>query len=136
MALAALTTTVWAVFVPVALVVAVATVIWVVEGRSTGSVLDAMRLAVDGWLLAHGVRLSTPGGAVGLPPLVLTALILRQLFRAGAHTARGTGAATLRAVGRIAMAVAFFYALLAAAAALFGATGSFGAHPVRAGAVA
>ncbi len=135
-ALAALTTTVWAAFVPAALCVAVAVVIWVVEGRSTGPVLDAVRFAVDGWLLAHGVRLATPGGAVGLAPLVLTALVLRQLFRAGANTARGTGASTPGAAVRIAVTVAVCYTLLAVAAALFGTTGPVGVDPVRAGVVA
>ncbi|HWH00230.1 MAG TPA: DUF6350 family protein, partial [Pilimelia sp.] len=51
-----------------------------------GSVSGAARLALAGWLLAHGVPLDTPAGPVGLAPLGLTAFAAWRLIRAGVHT--------------------------------------------------
>jgi len=113
----------------------IALVVWVAENRSGAPAGDALRLAADGWLLAHGVRLETATGPVGLAPLLLSALVLRQLYRAGRNSALATGSASWLAVTRVAVAVGLAYGLLGTVAALLGATSAVRADPATSGVV-
>ena len=130
---AALTTAGWAVLVVLGPMAGLALVVWVAENRSGAPAGDALRLAADGWLLAHGVRLETSGGSIGLAPLLLSGLIFRQLYRAGRSTALATGVTSWPSVARVAAGVAVAYGLLGVAAALAGATASVRADPGAAG---
>ncbi|MFI5958333.1 DUF6350 family protein [Cryptosporangium sp. NPDC051539] len=132
---AAVTTAGWAALVVVGPLAAIALVVWVVDNRSGAPAGDALRLAADGWLLAHGVRLQTGSGPVGLIPLLLSALILRQLYRAGRNSALATGAESWLGVIRVAVAVGLAYGAIGMIAALLGDTGGVRADPAAAGVI-
>ncbi|HEX6969869.1 MAG TPA: DUF6350 family protein [Micromonosporaceae bacterium] len=105
--------------------------------EASGSVMDAARLGLAGWLLGHGVPLGTAEGPIALSPLALGMLSAWRVTRAGVHTSRAIGArgsgSLLRALAAAA-AVGVVYGLFGAAAAL-GATGrGLTLSPVRAGA--
>ncbi|MFG1926664.1 DUF6350 family protein [Cryptosporangium sp. NPDC048952] len=132
---AAVTTAGWAALVVLVPMAAIALVVWVAENRSGAPAGDAIRLAADGWLLAHGVRLQTPVGPFGLTPLLLSVVVLRQLYRAGRNSALATGAASWLAVVRVAVAVGLAYGFIGMVAALLGATSGVRADPASAGVV-
>jgi hypothetical protein len=131
-----LTTAGWAALVVLGPIAAIALVVWVAENRSGAPAGDALRLAMDGWLLAHGIPLSTPGGRFSMIPLLLTAVIVRQLYRAGRSTALATGATSWPGVAQVAAAVGVLYGLFAVVAALAGATADVRADPGAAGLIA
>lgn len=56
------------------------------------AVAGPVRVAAAGWLLAHGVPLQAPGGALSLAPLALSALAAWRVSRAGVHVTRALGA--------------------------------------------
>lgn len=130
---AALTTALWAAVVSSAPVVAVALVAWIAETRSGAPVYDAVRIGFNGWLLAHGAWLRTGTGPVGLAPLALTILAFRQLMRAGANSARATGAATIGAGVGVVITVSFVYGVLGAVVAFLAGTPGVNANLVIAG---
>lgn len=132
---AALTTGCWAAVVSSAPVVALALVAWIADTRSGAPAYDAVRVAFNGWLLAHGVRLQTGAGPVGLAPLALSILAFRQLSRAGGNSARATGAATIGTGTGVVVAVAAVYGLLGAVVAFLAGTPGVHAHLARAGGV-
>jgi hypothetical protein len=122
-ALAALTTACWAAVVGAAPVVAIALVAWIADSRSGAPAFDAIRIALDGWLLAHGAWLDTPAGPFGLAPLALSILAFRQLARAGANSARATGAASTATGAQVVALIGVVYAGLGTLAAWVGSTG-------------
>ncbi|MFB9322253.1 cell division protein PerM [Cryptosporangium minutisporangium] len=130
---AAVTTAGWAALVVVGPMAGIALMVWVAENRSGAPAGDALRLATDGWLLAHGVQLQTATGPVGLVPLVLSALVVRQLYRAGRNSALATGAESGLGVARVAIAVGIAYGFLGTVAALVGSTAAVRADPASAG---
>ena len=79
MTITALLSAGWAAVTLLAPLVAVSLLLWVADSRSSAPAVDAVRLALDAWLLGHGVPLRLPGGTFGLIPLLLTALIWWQL---------------------------------------------------------
>lgn len=105
-------------------VVAIALVVWIAESRSGAPVYDAVRVAFNGWLLAHGVPLQTEVGPVGLTPLALSLVLFWQVMRAGANTAKATAAATIGEGVSAAVAVGAVYGVIGAVVAfLAGMTG-------------
>ncbi|GAA0795835.1 cell division protein PerM [Spirilliplanes yamanashiensis] len=89
--------------------------------EDTGSPLGAARAGLAGWLLGHGVPLTTPLGPLGIAPLLLTALIAWRLVRAGIHVTRAVGArrsGRVRDAALVAAAVGAAYAALGALAAV------------------
>jgi uncharacterized protein DUF6350 len=111
--------TLWAAaisYLPVAAVIGLARTL---EGQ--GGLGGAAHAGLAGWLLGHGVAIGTSIGSLGLPPLLLTVLIVWRLNRAGLHVTRAIGA---RRSGRLshALLVAFgiglTYSLLGSIAAL------------------
>ncbi|MGH3647105.1 MAG: cell division protein PerM, partial [Micromonosporaceae bacterium] len=90
MLVAAAVTGGWAAVVSFAPVLIVVLVGWF--GSSAVSGGTAVRFALTGWLLGHGVPFSAGGRSIGLIPLGLTALVVWRLVRAGAHTARAVAA--------------------------------------------
>src|SRR6266545_4393121 len=93
LALAAIVTTTWAALVSYVPVVAAVALF---AGR------PQLSIGTGGWLLAHGVPLSTSAGRFGLIPLGLSVLAAWRVGRAGVHTSRAIGA---RTPGRVALAV-------------------------------
>ncbi len=130
---AALTTSGWAAIVSSAPVVAVALIAWVAESRSGAPAYDAVRIGYNGWLLAHGTRLHTDAGSLGLAPLALSILVFRQLMRAGANSARATGAGSLPDAARIIGWIAFVYGTLGAIVAFLAGTSAVNASLIVAG---
>jgi len=119
---AALTTSIWAAVVGSAPVVAVALVAWIAETRSGAPAYDAVRVAFNGWLLAHGAWLRTDTGPIGLAPLALSILVFRQLMRAGINSARATGAATIGGGAWAVLAISTVYGLVGGGVAVLADT--------------
>ncbi|MGH3711986.1 MAG: cell division protein PerM [Micromonosporaceae bacterium] len=100
-------------------------------GSSAVSGGTAVRFAITGWLLGHGVPFTADGHQIGLVPLGLTALVVWRLVRAGAHTARAV-AATPRDAPYVVVALGVTYGVVGGVAALFASTPGFTVSPVRA----
>ena len=62
---------------------------WAASPDTTATWAQAVRVAVDGWLLLHHVELRVPGGSVSLPPLGLTAVPAVACWIAGRRVAAG-----------------------------------------------
>ncbi len=112
LALAAIVTTTWAALVSYVPVVAAVALF---AGR------PQLSIGTGGWLLAHGVPLSTSAGRFGLIPLGLSVLAAWRVGRAGVHTSRAIGA---RTPGRVALAVG-------AVAVIYGGLGALAAVVTR-----
>ncbi|MQA27946.1 MAG: hypothetical protein GEU94_21385 [Micromonosporaceae bacterium] len=119
----------WAAVVSFAPVLVVVLLAWF--GSSAVSGGSAVKFALAGWLLGHGVPFTAPHGSVGLAPLGLTALIVWRLVRAGAHTARAVGA-TPHEAPHVIGAVMVGYGLIGGAAALAGSSETSEISPLRA----
>src|SRR4051794_39516407 len=87
---------------------------WATDARSGAGAAEATRAVGQIWLVAHGVGLRLPSGPVHLTPLGLTAVPLLLLHRAGRHAARSAEVARGRDAGKLVLAMATPYALLAA----------------------
>ncbi|MDM4720708.1 DUF6350 family protein [Micromonospora sp. WMMA1363] len=115
----------------------VAAVLWLFQlSEGAATVPGAVRAGLAGWLLGHGVPLTTEAGPLGLAPLALTLLAAWRLTRAGVHTSRAIGARGSRSAHRAlvaAGAVGIAYATLGVLAALLVTAGGPGVSPVRAG---
>lgn len=100
-------------------------------GSATASGGTAVRFALAGWLLGHGVPVSGGHGPLSLVPLTLTALVVWRLVRAGAHTARAVAAGP-RDVPYVMVALALSYGVIGGAVALAATTPGFSVSPVKA----
>jgi hypothetical protein len=111
--------TLWAAalsYLPVAAVIGLARTL---EGE--GGLTGAAHAGLAGWLLGHGVPIGTSIGSLGLPPLLLTMLVIWRLNRAGLHVTRATGGRRSGSIGEALLtgfAVALTYALIGSVAAL------------------
>jgi Family of unknown function (DUF6350) len=110
--------TLWAAllsYLPVAAVIGLAR-----SFEGAGGLGGGAGAGLAGWLLGHGVPIGTPVGPLGLPPLLLSSLIVWRLTRAGLHVTRAVGARR-SASGRTALvvggAVGLWYALFGVLAA-------------------
>lgn len=106
---------------------------WSGDSRSTASASTALRMAADGWLLAHGAPLKAAGATYGLVPLGLTAVPAYLLSRAGASLARSAKLADLRGATAATAALALAYAFLAVVVTGSAATAQVAVEPLRAG---
>lgn len=115
----------------------VAVVLWFFQlGAGASNLPDAVRVGLAGWLLGHGVPLTTDAGPLGLAPLAVTLLAGWRLIRAGVHVTRAIGARGSRSPKRAfvaAGAVGIAYTLLGVLAALLVAGGTLDVSPVRTG---
>ncbi|KAB1946851.1 hypothetical protein F8271_05835 [Micromonospora sp. ALFpr18c] len=119
-------------YLPVAIVLAL--VQFGADGATLGG---ALRTALAGWLVGHGVPLRTEAGPFGLAPLALTVLAIWRLTRAGVHVSRAIGARDTRSPRRALLAagaVGIAYALLGTLAAVLVGAGGPDASLVRAAA--
>ncbi|MFI5890670.1 DUF6350 family protein [Actinoplanes sp. NPDC051513] len=111
--------TLWAAvlcYLPVAAVIGLARTL---EGQ--GGLGGAAHAGLAGWLLGHGVPIGTSIGPLGLPPLLLTFLIIWRLNRAGLHVTRAIGARRSGRMGHallVGFGIALMYSLLGSVAAL------------------
>ncbi|MFF5291568.1 cell division protein PerM [Paractinoplanes globisporus] len=111
--------TLWAAavcYLPVAAVIGLARTL---EGQ--GGLGGAAHAGLAGWLLGNGVPIGTSLGPLGLPPLLLTMLIVWRLNRAGLHVTRAIGARRSGKIGDtllVTFAIALMYSLLGSVAAL------------------
>ena len=97
------------------LVVAVPVLVsWATATGSGASATAAVRSALQLWLLAHGARLRTPDGPVGVLPLGLTLALALLLAHSAARSARAGGVRSRRAVLRMVGVASGGYALVAA----------------------
>lgn len=104
----------WAVAVGIASMIVLALVVWAADSKSTASAGGAMRFAVQLWLLAHRSPLRIPaGGALTIPPVVLTVLVGLLVVRGAAILARTVNPVDMSGLGRIVAAVTAPYAVLA-----------------------
>jgi hypothetical protein len=94
-----------------------------------------LRIAGGGWLLGHGVPVSTPTDRITLVPLAITAWVGWRLTRAGLHASRAAGAqrspSPWPAVGA-GLAVAVAYGILGAVTAVLAGTADVRVSPLRA----
>jgi hypothetical protein len=122
-----------------ALVSLVPVLVLVIFLQATGggfAVSGPVRLASAGWLLAHGVPVHTPGGPVGIPPLLLTGLAGWRVARAGVHVTRAIGARRLgsvRSAALVAAAVAAGYGVIGTLVAVLAGGPGWGPPVPRAG---
>ncbi len=88
-------------------------------GSSAGAVL---RFAASGWLLGHGVPVTIGPDTISLVPLLVTALAVWRLIRAGVHTSRavsGYQARSVRGAVVAAVCVGLAYAAVGAIVAIW-----------------
>jgi Family of unknown function (DUF6350) len=104
---------------------------------SWGHPASGLRLAAVGWLLGHGVGVSTPTDQITLAPLSITVLVMWRVVRAGVHASRAVGGHRHRAPQRAlaaAGAVTLAYAGLGAGVAAVVNGHDLAVSPMRAGA--
>ncbi|WP_026189337.1 cell division protein PerM [Salinispora mooreana] len=115
----------------------VAVVLWFFQlSEGASSLPGAVRVGLAGWLLGHGVPLTTNAGPLGLAPLAVTLLAGWRLIRAGVHVTRAIGARGSRSPQRAfvaAGAVGVVYTILGVLAALLVSGGELDVSPVRTG---
>ncbi|WP_344308914.1 cell division protein PerM [Fodinicola feengrottensis] len=116
--LAAVSTTGWAVLTGMGPLVAVILLVWVADSSNGSRAVDAFRVGIGVWLLAHGATLQVGGVLVGLAPLLVTGMAGWQVVRAGANAARAVGANGLAMGAQVVAAVASCYTVVGAVAAV------------------
>lgn len=105
---------------------------WATDSRSAASTAEALRVAGQGWLLAHHVPLAVEGGRVGFVPGGLALLPVLLLARAGAGLARLGAVTRRRDLGPVAACLALPYAACAGVVALLARTEAVAPSPVLA----
>jgi hypothetical protein len=111
--------TLWAALLSYLPVFAVVGLARTLEGA--GGLGGAAKAGMAGWLLGHGVPIGTSIGALSLPPLLLTLLVVWRLNRAGLHVTRAIGArhsGSPRTALFVAGTVGLWYGVLGALGAL------------------
>ena len=77
--------------VPLVLLMAVAVIGWfLADAGGHGDTPDALRVAVDVWLAAHGSTITVSGAPLSIMPLTLTAVVAVSCFRAGRWAGRSS----------------------------------------------
>jgi hypothetical protein len=87
-------------------------VAWAADSRAGSGAPDAMRSALQIWLVSHRVPLRVEGGSIAVAPLLLTLALAFLVARAAAVLARGHDLRDPRSVGLVALAVGLPYAVL------------------------
>ncbi|MEP6762412.1 MAG: DUF6350 family protein, partial [Sporichthyaceae bacterium] len=105
---------------------------WATAADSGASAGEAVRSAVQVWLVGHGGSLAIPGGRFALTPLGLTALPALLLYLAAGRAARSAGVDTPRAAVSLTAVLAGSYAVLSALLALVARTDDVRPLPVSA----
>src|SRR3954470_6224071 len=103
---------VWAVAVGVASLLVITLIAWAADSRTGASAAEAVRAALQIWLVAQHVPLRVAGGSIALTPLLLTLGLVFLVARSAAVVARGQNVDDLRGVGRVGLAVGVPYGVL------------------------
>lgn len=102
------------------------------DGGGHGTTRDALRVAADAWLLAHGSGLDLGSHTVTAVPLGVTALCAWLAVRFGRRAAAGCDVSDSRTLGLGVVVLAAVYAVVAVAAAVLASTPAVSPHPGRA----
>lgn len=102
----------WAVAVGVASLLVIALIAWAADSRTGASAGEAIRAALQIWLVAQRVPLRIGDGSIALSPLLLTLALAFLVARSAAVLARGQEIDDARGVGRVAVAVGMPYGVL------------------------
>ena len=104
----------WAVAVGIAILLVLVLIAWATDARSGSGAGQAIRFALQLWLVAHKVPLHVGATTVAIAPLGLTLALTFVVARAAAVLARGHGVADVHGVMTVGVAVGLPYAVLAA----------------------
>ena len=104
----------WAVAVGIAVLLVLVLVAWATDARSGSGAGQAIRFALQLWLVAHKVPLHVGTTTVAIAPLGLTLGLAFMVARAAAVLARGHGVGDPRGVATVGIAVGLPYAVLVA----------------------
>ena len=124
----------WAVAVGVASLLVIALVAWAADSRTGASAGQAVRAALQIWLVAQRVPLHVSGGSIALSPLLLTLALAFLVARSAAVLARGQQIDEVGDVARVAVAVGLPYGVLTTFVAA--GANSHSVHPSPAAALA
>jgi hypothetical protein len=124
----------WAVAVGVASLLVIALIAWAADSRTGASAGQAVRAALQIWLVAQHVPLRVDGGSIALAPLLLTLGLAFLVARSAAVLARGQRVDDMRGVGLVGLAVGVPYGVLTTFVAAAANTSSV--HPSPAAALA
>jgi len=102
----------WAVAVGVASLLVIALIAWAADSRTGASAGQAIRAALQIWLVAQRVPLRLADGSIALAPLLLTLALAFLVARSAAVLARGQDIDDLRGISKVAFAVGLPYAVL------------------------
>lgn len=105
---------------------------WATASDSGASAGEALRSAMQVWLVGHGTELAIPGGRFSLAPLGLTALPVALLYLAAARATRAAAVTTLRGAVSLTAVLVGAYAVMSALLALVARTGDVRPMPVSA----
>jgi hypothetical protein len=103
---------IWAVAVGVASLMVIALIAWAADSRTGASAGQAVRAALQIWLVAQRVPLRIGDGSIALSPLLLTLALAFLVARSAAVLARGHEIDDALGVGRVALAVGIPYGVL------------------------
>ena len=102
----------WAVAVGLASLLVIALIAWAADSRTGASAGEAVRAALQIWLVAQRVPLHVGVGSIALSPLLLTLALAFLVARSAAVLARGQEIDDALGVGRVALAVGLPYGVL------------------------
>lgn len=102
----------WAVAVGVASLLVIALIAWAADSRTGAPAGQAVRAALQIWLVAQRVPLRIGDGSMALSPLLLTFALAFLVARSAAVLARGQEIDDARGVGRVMLAVGIPYGVL------------------------
>jgi len=105
---------------------------WSTAAESGASAGEALRSAVQVWLVGHGAALAVPGGRFSVGPLGLMALPAVLLYLAAARATRAEAVQSLRPAVSLTAVLAGAYAVLSALLALLARTDDVRPLPVSA----
>jgi hypothetical protein len=123
---------IWTALLGLACLVCLTLAAWVTADHHDDAVRPALSTAVQAWLLAQHVSLAMPGGALGIVPLGLTAVLAGLLVRSGRQAARFSGATDRLDCLTTAFAVALPYGVVAALLTRPAQSGQVRAAPLQA----
>ncbi len=110
---AAVTAAVWAAVVGLVTIGVLVTITWAVSARGDDGLATPLQATGVVWLVAHHAPVETPAATIALLPMLLLALPLLLLQRAGRWAARITLTSTLPDAGLIVVAGTAAYAAIA-----------------------
>jgi hypothetical protein len=110
---AAVTAALWAAVIGLLVIGVLVTIVWAVSARGADGIVTPVAASGVIWLVAHHAPVDTTSGTVTLLPLLLLALPLALLQRAGRWAARATATTDASDAGLVVVAATATYAALA-----------------------